>query len=368
MGKFVDLTGQKFGRWTVIERDFSKLSTRVYWKCQCECGTIKSVLSQGLKNGTSKSCGCWNKERDRNYARPGKIVDMKNKVINNIKVLEQDNETYENRAIHWKCECLLCGNIFIVDGRKLRGKDAIRSCGCLKHKPKELLGQRFGNLLVIRDTKKRNNDNCRNRIWECKCDCGNLTYKTTKQLTEKYNLSCGCINNRIMSNYIDITNEKFGKLIAIEPTNQRSGSHIVWKCKCDCGNIHYCSSNSLLGDKCHSCGCLKSQGEAKISKILTENNISFIKQKTFETCRFPDTQALAKFDFYVDNKYLIELDGIQHFEATSGWNTEEQVYKTQQRDQFKNQWCKENNIPLIRIPYTQLKTLTIEDLLCHEDR
>ena len=46
-----------------------------------------------------------------------------------------------------------------------------------------------------------------------------------------------------------------------------------------------------------------------------------------------------------------------------GWHTEEQLTQQQERDKIKTQWCKEHNIPLIRIPYTHYKDLKIEDLL-----
>ena len=45
------------------------------------------------------------------------------------------------------------------------------------------------------------------------------------------------------------------------------------------------------------------------------------------------------------------------------WNNKENFLKTQERDVLKNQWCKDNNIPLIRIPYWHLKDLCLEDLL-----
>ena len=106
-----------------------------------------------------------------------------------------------------------------------------------------------------------------------------------------------------------------------------------------------------------------SSGEKIISEILFNNNISFVREATFGTCLFEDTKYPAKFDFYVNNKYLIEYDGKQHFSASNrGWNTEEQLIKTQKHDAYKNQWCKDNNIPLIRIPYTHLNDLCIEDL------
>lgn len=60
-----DLTGQKFGRWTVIE-----MAEPVYscgkpihrWLCQCECGTMRIVREGSLIAGTSKSCGCYHKD------------------------------------------------------------------------------------------------------------------------------------------------------------------------------------------------------------------------------------------------------------------------------------------------------------------
>lgn len=55
-----------------------------------------------------------------------------------------------------------------------------------------------------------------------------------------------------------------------------------------------------------------------IKEILLENNIPFEQEKTFDNCRFPDTNKKARFDFYVNNTYLIEFDGRQHIEPTTG--------------------------------------------------
>ena len=72
----------------------------------------------------------------------------------------------------------------------------------------------------------------------------------------------------------------------------------------------------------------------------------------------------AKFDFFINNSYLIEYDGETHYNSNlHGWHNHTQLQAQQERDAIKNQWCKENNIPLIRIPYTHLKKLSIEDLL-----
>lgn len=62
MGKFMDLTGQKFGRLIVVERAENYKSGDARFKCKCDCGNEIIVASQRLKNGRSKSCGCLQKE------------------------------------------------------------------------------------------------------------------------------------------------------------------------------------------------------------------------------------------------------------------------------------------------------------------
>ena len=57
MGTFKDLTGQKFGRLTVIERTENK-GKQTMWKCLCDCGNYTIINGYSLRNGISKSCGC----------------------------------------------------------------------------------------------------------------------------------------------------------------------------------------------------------------------------------------------------------------------------------------------------------------------
>lgn len=59
-----DLTGQRFGRLTVIGIDEGKQTKKTYWICQCDCGKISSHRSDGLLAGTIKSCGCYKSEQD----------------------------------------------------------------------------------------------------------------------------------------------------------------------------------------------------------------------------------------------------------------------------------------------------------------
>lgn len=58
-----DLTGMKFGRLTVLERDLDNKAKGVHWKCVCDCGNFTSTSTTALMKGLSKSCGCLHKEK-----------------------------------------------------------------------------------------------------------------------------------------------------------------------------------------------------------------------------------------------------------------------------------------------------------------
>lgn len=62
MGKVKDITGQKFGRLTVIK--FLRIENhKAIWLCECECGNLTEVATNHLTSGHTKSCGCLHKER-----------------------------------------------------------------------------------------------------------------------------------------------------------------------------------------------------------------------------------------------------------------------------------------------------------------
>ena len=198
----------------------------------------------------------------------------------------------------------------------------------------------------------------------CKCSCGKYCVVSSPNLKNKKTKSCGHLRGHQKE---DLSNQRFGKLIALNFLEKNN--RIYWKCQCDCGGFTIVKASHLKEGNIQSCGCLKSRGEEKISKILNDNNIKFLKQYSNLNCIFPDSKYPAIFDFYIFNDnsyYFIEYDGIQHFLANQnneGWNTKENLLKTQKRDLYKNQWCQNNNIPLIRIPYTHFNDLCLEDLM-----
>lgn len=221
--------------------------------------------------------------------------------------------------------------------------------------PLDLTGKTFGELYVI----EKSNVKKSNRVsWKCKCSCGNETIVITNHLTSGHTKSCGCLQKKATSQLnpaIDIKNQRFGKLIALERAPSRN-KHTYWKCKCDCGNYCKVRTQSLKQGHTMSCGCISSQGEEKIAIWLKENNIIFEQQKTFNDCRSTNTNCLLRFDFFINNKILLEYDGITHLRATGGWNNEDAVKNMQNRDSIKNIWAKNNNIPLYRITYNDIYT------------
>ena len=234
----------------------------------------------------------------------------------------------------------------------------------------DLTGKTFGRLLVVAESDKIVTQNGRSHIsWLCKCTCGNEIVVRGDCLRNGHTVSCGCKRKEILNqagkNRVEnLVGNIYGKLKVIQDSGNRDSSGgVIWECKCECGNIVYVSASNLTRKKepTVSCGCAKSKGELKIIDILNELNINFITQKRFSDCIYPDTSRQLVFDFYLlDYNMLIEYDGEQHFHITKNdrFNYEE----LNKRDRFKNEWCNKNNIPLIRIPYTDYNQLNAENM------
>ena len=191
MGKVIDLTGQKFGRWTVLERapkPEGSHSTSAFWLCRCECGTEKVVSGNVLKQGKSQSCGCYNVD-----SHAEKYIDLTNKRFGKLLVLKKvprpDNLC--SSGTYWLCKCD-CGKEKIIYGQSLL-KGNTTSCGaCRVDIVDDLTGQVFDQLTVIeRDFSRPSNGN--GAFWKCRCTCGNEITVLGKNLKHQPHHSCGCI-------------------------------------------------------------------------------------------------------------------------------------------------------------------------------
>ena len=225
----------------------------------------------------------------------------------------------------------------------------------------DLTGQRFGRLTVIsRDCEIIK----QGTYWICQCECGQKKSVKGSHLKSGSIASCGCLKKDRRK---DISGQKFGKLTALfrieKISSNRQG---YWHCRCDCGKEIDVRLDSLTNGHTQSCGCLnESKGEIKICQLLKENNIIFEREKIFEDFIYEDTGFHPKYDFYLPQyNRLIEFDGQQHYQE-SFWGKEEgyTLEIRQKRDKIKNQYAQKNNISLIRIPYWEIKNLTLDSLL-----
>lgn len=237
----------------------------------------------------------------------------------------------------------------------------------------DLTGQKFNRFTVIKYDDTRNP--YPSPYWICKCECGNLKSVRSDHLRKGEIQSCGCLQKEVSSvlgkkqiqkiaghNRIDIIGQKFGELVAIECIQQGDRTHdSKWLCQCSCGAKTIVHKRNLLIGHTTSCGCKMSQFEKEVCELLSKNNISYERNKTFSTCKMP-SGIYAKFDFYVDNKYVIECDGRQHKHPEGSRFSQEIVDLIIKRDMYKNQWCKDNNIPIIRLPYECKNHISLDDI------
>lgn len=345
--KNYDLSGKRFHSLVAIEPLRCRRSGSRVWKCQCDCGNTHSVTTHNLLSGNVKSCGCLPSNEPNN---------LKGKRYGRLTVLELTQYRKSNGSAVWKCRCD-CGNELLVSSGNLN-RGTTTSCGCIRIE--DLTNMRFGKLTALRLGKKSNKGN--GAFWICQCECGKQCEVQASKLKSGHTSSCGCAHNDTVK---DLTGEVFGKLTVLcDSGKRRKGSGgVIWTCRCECGQQKDIRQDALLSGSTLSCGCQKSRGNEKIAKILRNANIGFIPEYSPA-----DMEGRKRFDFAVleNNKvaYFIEYDGILHSTySNSGWDTEERFQKTRNSDKAKNEYCKANQISLIRIPYTRFDSLVLNDLL-----
>lgn len=269
----------------------------------------------------------------------------------------------------WDCKCD-CGKHVKKTKQSLLSVGDKCSCGCDKPKTLsgggyDLTGQRFGKLLVTKEAPRQNGDD--GPMWYCDCDCGTKdVIARGSYLRAGRKLSCGCYNKEMShkKNMINLTGQKFDMLTVVEEVGTReetSSKSIFWRCVCDCGNETIVSSNALRKGGTGSCGCRNSKNELLIKNHLSSLKVKHGKQYWFEDLRDPETNFPLMFDVSVfypngDLAFLIEYDGEQHVYG-SRYKTPEENKKAFDKlnlhDAMKDEYCLNNNIPLLRISYKQ---------------
>lgn len=135
------------------------------------------------------------------------------------------------------------------------------------------------------------------------------------------------------------------------------------KFKCSCGNEFTSNLDNVIFDlrhRCRKCTLSQSEIELRVETWLKENGVVFEMEYRFEDCR---RKRALPFDFIIwinDTIRLIEVDGIFHYENAYGKNLLE---KQKESDEIKNNYCRDKNIPLLRIPYWEFHDGTYKERL-----
>lgn len=264
------------------------------------------------KYGLRRRCKDCSTKNGRNYV-PGK--DLRGQRFGRLLAIEPTDKR-DGSNIIWKMKCD-CGNITYASTGNL-GQGHTKSCGCWQKEWASKNAAQVGKNSAIDLTGKKFNrltaleatERRRSNgvVWKCRCDCGNITYVDTSGLQNGYTKSCGCLTiETSKENAIDITGQKFGMLTAIKPTKRRVNRNVYWKVKCDCGNYSSVSATSLMSNNIKSCGCL-------FDKMKGENHPRYDPTITDEE--------------RIKNRYIL---GKEH---TDNWRID--VYE---RDNFTCQVC-----------------------------
>lgn len=192
--KDVDLTGSKYYKLFVESRAEDSAKGRDRWNCVCECGKTKTVLGYNLRNGNTKSCGCYQQQR----SSESKIKDIIGKKYNSLTILKR----VDKLRVLCKCDC---GKEIVVRYSNLISNNTT-SCGHLKSQNAskrltiDLTGKKYGELTVIKRISPIGK--LKNPEWLCKCSCGIYTIVNGQKLREGRTRSCGHLKHSLPESII----------------------------------------------------------------------------------------------------------------------------------------------------------------------
>lgn len=277
--QITDDIGTIHGQLTVLSYAYCK-NGQIWYNCRCSCGNEKPIRRDYLLNGHTSSCGCLVKETDISGQQFGLWT-----------VLQRD--TTKQGPPAYICRCA-CGTERSVDKRALKAGRTL-SCGC----------------------RRSTIESCRRRDKQGKktADCAD------------------CNDNQLLSGVSDLTNQRFGRLLVLEPIEtgryKNDKPIIKWRCKCDCGNETLVLAQPLKKGITISCGCYQVQSRKESLKIaqagngviddtnvhlvksvlsgkLPKNNTSGVRGVTFTNGRYIATITFRKQHYYLGRYERIE--------------------------------------------------------------
>ena len=139
---------------------------------------------------------------------------------------------------------------------------------------------------------------------------------------------------------LDLTNQRFGKLVALEPTELRKRGRVVWKCICDCGNEAYVVATDLVKDNTKSCGCMSSRnfvGERNKTHGMSKTKIYGVWRLMNERCTKPQNKSYKD---YGARGIQVKWNTFEEFYLDMGETYKEGL--TIDRIDSKGNYCKDN--------------------------
>ena len=330
-------------------------SIEKYW-FKCKCGnkferTWNDVYSKGRNH-----CGCIINKKRWTIDKISNIAAQ-----NNVKLISTEYEDYHKQHLEFQCQC---GNIFKQSLSQFLNTKMFKCHECngtriwtIESIAKEV--KLRGATLI---SKKYTNSEAPMYM---RCSCGNTFSHALSYFMTKDKLQCDICTGIIQWD-IDKCHQYIKEnTTATMLSTKYSGVISRYDFICECGE-HFTRSWKLIVDNdsyfCDICSNGISVGERKIRKILKDNNVQYIREHTFDGMR-SSFGGMLRFDFYLpESNIAIEFDGEQHyhpvqFGGISKSKALEEHNKTKERDISKNQYCKDNNIKLYRIPYYEIDNI-----------
>ncbi len=278
------------------------------------------------------------------------IVEIHDLVGENYVFLDE----YINAKTKIRCRHCVCGHEWNVAPSSFLGGSRCPKCNTnklmyedIKHRV-EVIGGTECKLLSKEYTGI-------DQKLKLQCKCGEVFYATYSHIRRRNKTICNSCSAEEISKSTRKSNKDFiqdvydlvgDKYVFLE---KYINSRTEILCKHNkCKHEWYTTPNSFLsGYGCPECN--QSKGEIQVSGWLDSRNVDYLIEYKYKDCK--NIEPLA-FDFYVP-KYntLVEFDGKQHFEPIEWFGGLADFEYRKQNDNIKNQYCKDNNIPLLRIPY-----------------
>ncbi|MCJ7965661.1 hypothetical protein MT487_01065 [Lachnospiraceae bacterium NSJ-171] len=293
------------------------------------------------------------------YRTHDDFINEMNNINPNIEILSK----FINTDSKIKCECRVCGHVWENDANNLLQGQGCKKCSSKKNGLKCRHSQEW--FCTEMKNKQPNIEVLSEYVGikehiKCRCKIDENIWFTTPDSLLNNKTGCPICANRKNGERCRKTNDEFLRQLKIInpnilPMEEYNTNHEKMLCKCLVHNYQwYVSPNKILRRRTGCPKCASYHNENVIANILDKWGFEYTMQKRFSDCK--DINTLP-FDFYL-NKYntAIEYDGEQHYYPIfkTKYPLDENISRleyVQKHDEIKNQYCKDNNIFLIRIPY-----------------